>query len=159
MKSIHCASSCTPALAPVRTLFTGNARAKRLGVVAGVGLSLLILSAPSAFAQKLYKHVDEKGVVTYTDRPEEPAQKRMKVANVERNGDRNDSINQNLETQKLISDWHWQIKQRAQQIQQARQEAASKRQTPTDLQRIPGPVYQPTAATTPSPRDSNRQAE
>jgi hypothetical protein len=159
MKSIHCASSCVPALAPARTPSTGSAHVKRLGAAASLALALLILSAPDAFAQKLYKHVDENGVVTYTDRPEEATQKRMKVDNVQRNGDRNDSINANLERQKLVSDRNWQIKQYEWEYQQARKEAANKPKTQTDLQRIPGPVYQQTQATPPSPRDNTRQAE
>jgi hypothetical protein len=41
---------------------------------------ILVLSAP-AVAQKLYKHVDEKGNVTYTDRPAKADQKPEKPKN------------------------------------------------------------------------------
>lgn len=45
---------------------------------------LLLLSTPT-IGQKLYRHVDEKGVVTYTDRPREAGQKaeKAKPTNVE----------------------------------------------------------------------------
>jgi len=46
---------------------------------------LALAVAWPAFAQKLYRHVDEKGKVTYADRPQEAGQpaEKPKTANVE----------------------------------------------------------------------------
>jgi hypothetical protein len=50
----------------------------------------------SASAQKLYKHVDEKGVVTYSDRPATVGENKIAVDNTVPNGDRSESINNNM---------------------------------------------------------------
>jgi hypothetical protein len=121
MKSILSTRHCVSAFAPT----LGAGRVDRLRVICCVGVAAVILSAPGAFAQKLYKHVDEKGVVTYTDRPEEAAQKPIKIDNLKRNGDKDSQMNRNLQNQKQRSDANWQAEQQGAQYQKERQESTS----------------------------------
>jgi uncharacterized protein DUF4124 len=104
----------------------------RLRVICCAGVAALILSAPGAYAQKLYKHVDEKGVVTYTDRPDEAGQKSIKVDNLKRNGDKDSQMNRNLQNQKQRSDFQWQLEQAGAQYQKERQEYYNKAQESSD---------------------------
>ena len=54
----------------------------RAALIAG---SLALAACWPAFAQKVYRHVDERGKVTFADRPQEAGQKaeKQKTANVE----------------------------------------------------------------------------
>jgi hypothetical protein len=69
-----------------------QSRGFRITLLAIAGCTL----ATTASAQKLYKHVDEKGVVTYSDRPDTVGEKKIAVDNTKRNGDRSAAINNNL---------------------------------------------------------------
>jgi hypothetical protein len=81
----------------------------RFAILAFAG-ACTALAAQSACAQKLYKHVDEKGVVTYTDIPDKPKDKPMSVDNTKRNGDHTDKQNANLSNISNQSDWRFRQK-------------------------------------------------
>jgi hypothetical protein len=70
-------------------------------VLLGVAAAICCMSPTFADQPKLYKHVDEKGVVTYTDRPQTAEEKRIGVANTAKTGDRTKAINANM---KAMSD-------------------------------------------------------
>ncbi len=64
----------------------------RFAILAVAGACTALTAQPTC-AQKLYKHVDEKGVVTYTDLPDKPKDKPMTVDNTKPNGDRTEKQN------------------------------------------------------------------
>jgi len=86
---------------------------------------LCALAVNSAHAQKLYKHVDEKGVVTYTDRPEEAKQKPMTVGNTTRNGDRTEKANSNIERTQGRGDAAWKSEQQPLRARKEYEDAAA----------------------------------
>lgn len=69
----------------------------RFAILAVAGACTALTAQPTC-AQKLYKHVNEKGVVTYTDLPDKPKDKPMTVDNTKPNGDRTEKQNDNLTT-------------------------------------------------------------
>jgi hypothetical protein len=71
----------------------------------------LVACALPAQAQKLYKHVDANGVVTYTDVPDKVDDKSVHLKNTKRNGDRTEEANLNLKQIKSESDVVWQQEQ------------------------------------------------
>jgi hypothetical protein len=78
----------------------------------------------SALAQKLYKHVDANGVVTYSDRPDTVGEKKLAVSNIARVGDRTDAINENMQNMSAAEERAWRQKQ-------ADADRKAKRQTKT----------------------------
>jgi hypothetical protein len=94
-----------------------RARVALLVVIHGLIAVFCGLLPASAWAQKLYKHVDEKGVVTYSDRPDTVNDKKLTVSNTARVGDRTDAINENLQTHTTESE----------RVQRAKQAEAARR--------------------------------
>jgi hypothetical protein len=100
---------------------TVRAKFVSLVVFQGIFAVLCILPA-SAWAQKLYKHVDANGVVTYSDRPDTVGEKKITVSNTARVGDRTDAINENMQNMSAAEERAWRQKQ-AEADRKARQQA------------------------------------
>jgi len=90
-------------------------------VIHGIFAVLCILPA-TASAQKLYKHVDANGVVTYSDRPDTVGEKKITVSNTARVGDRTQDINENMQAMSAAEERAWRQKQ-ADIDRKARQQA------------------------------------
>jgi hypothetical protein len=80
--------------------------------------------AGPAFSQKLYRHVDEKGKVTYADRPQEAGQaaEKPKTANVE-----------SPEARRQLH-YHLQDRQREEQAERAAQQRRYQRELEAERQ-------------------------
>jgi uncharacterized protein DUF4124 len=92
---------------------------------AGLIAALLAFAvAGPAFAQKLYRHVDEKGKVTYADRPQEAGQaaEKPKTANVE-----------SPEARRQLH-YHLQDRQREEQAERAAQQRRYQSQRQRELE-------------------------
>lgn len=61
-------------------------KSSRLHTLIVAGICFAIAVDSSTAQPKLYKHVDANGKVTYTDRPDEPDEKILPIANTARNG-------------------------------------------------------------------------
>jgi uncharacterized protein DUF4124 len=57
------------------------------GVILGMLAGIFVALPSASLAQGLFKHVDEKGAVTYTDVPLTSDEKRLAISNTVRNGD------------------------------------------------------------------------
>jgi hypothetical protein len=125
----------------------------RRRIAALAGSVLLVFN--TALAQKLYKHVDANGVVTYTDIPDKPKDQPMSVGNTRRNGDNTERQNANLTRMANESQQEYELRLQSQRRATQRQQAQNGQSS--DVERIPGPVYRPVQSVpAPSSRDSTR---
>jgi hypothetical protein len=116
---------------------------------AGIGMALIL---NTALAQKLYKHVDANGVVTYTDLPDKPKDTPMAVGNTKRNGDHTERQNSNLTRLDNESQQEFEQRLASQRWAAQRQQASENRPQQNTVQ-----LYrQSQSVPPPSARDSTR---
>jgi len=119
-------------------------------------LSLALVASP--VAAQMYKHVDEKGKITYSDRPQAAKQETIKVDNTKRTGDRSSAINANTARDMAEREERWNRDLKRKQDAKAAHDRleAKKNAKPAEMARVRRPVYVPVTPAQPDPRDSTR---
>jgi hypothetical protein len=106
----------------------------------------------------MYKHVDEKGKITYSDRPQAAKQGTIKMDNTKRTGDRSSAINANTARDMAEREERWNRDLKRKQDAKAAHDRleAKKNAKPAEMARVRRPVYAPVRPREPDPRDSTR---